>query len=103
MLEISAFESVWSWSICFAARFNFVTPDKSVINTSGACGEAIFVSTFVGATSTPSIEIETALGNDAGGTFTDAFPTVFLSVAVPSRYGLVEWLPVPEEGVPYSS
>ena len=86
---------MWLWSIFSVSRFNFVTPDKSVINTSGASGEAIFVSTFTGATSTPSIEIETGLGSDAGGTFTIAFPVTFWSVAVPSKYGLVETFPVP--------
>ena len=55
----------------------------------------MFVSTFTGSTCTPSIDIDTALGSDAGGTFTIAFPVIFLSVAVPSRYGLVEVFPVP--------
>ena len=41
------------------------------------------------------IEIETGLGSDAGGTFTIAFPVTFWSVAVPSKYGLVETFPVP--------
>ena len=74
-----------------------VTPVKSVIVTSGAFGSGTLVLTFTGVTSTPFTDIETALGNDAGGTFTTALPVTFWSVAVPSINGLVEVLD------PYSS